>query len=177
MYRTCLHGVLRWPQPLPPEIGDALPVRENAAVAESDDQGRAFRRARQPTSGLQFVRGLRNQVAVDVKHVRRSRDWKIEEPRQHGVETEQLIFEAGHDPEVAAAATNRPEEIRMLARIRHDKTPIRQDYLRCQHVVAHRAIARHQHVLASAEGQAAEANVRASTGRRHEPIRLPCRHG
>ena len=40
----------------------------------------------------------------------------------------------------------------------------------CQHFVANRAITRHQQVLASSERQAAEADVRASAGRRDEPV-------
>jgi len=86
------------------------------------------------------------------------------------------MFEGGHDPEIAAAAANRPEQIRMLARIRRDEAPAREEYLSCQHVVARCTKTRHQHVLAPTERQSAEANLRAPAGWRHEPIRPPGGH-
>ena len=102
--RAGLHGVSRRPQPFPPPIGNPLALRENAAVADRHHQRRAVRRAHQATSSLQFVGRVHHQVAVDANDLRRSGDWEVQDPDEHGVEMDEPIFEAGHDSEVAAAA-------------------------------------------------------------------------
>ncbi len=84
----------------------------------------------------------------------------------------QLQLELGHDPEVAAAAAEPPEEPGALALARADELPVGGDDVRADEVVAGEPVLAHQPADAAAEREAADAGRRDEPAGRGETVRL-----
>ena len=77
----------------------------------------------------------------------------------------ELKLEAGHDAEIAAAAAQRPEQIRILARARSHQPPVGEHHVGRDEMVDRQAEAAAQIADAAAERQSGDAGVR------HDPAR------
>ena len=83
-----------------------------------------------------------------------------EHRRAHGV---QGVLERGDHPEVAAAAAQRPEQVRVLLRAGVHQLPVRRDEVGADQVVGGQAAAPDQPAESAAEGEPGD------PGRRHHP--------
>jgi len=81
-------------------------------------------------------------------------DYENRENRREGM---QLVLERGDDPEVAAAAAEAPEQVRVLALTRLDQPPAGRYDIRRNQVVAHEAVLSHQPADAAPQGYSADA--------------------
>ena len=88
-----------------------------------------------------------------------------------GTDRMQPEGERGHYAEVAAAAPQRPEEIRMLVGGGAPDLSVGADHLGLEQVVGRQAVLSPQPAVAPAEGEAGHAGVRDHTARRGEPER------
>ena len=81
-----------------------------------------------------------------------------------------LEDELGHDAEVAAAAADRPEEIRMLVGAGRDLRAVREHEFRREEVVDRQPVAAREVAVPAAERQAGDARGRDDPARNREPV-------
>jgi hypothetical protein len=114
--------------------------------------------------GGEVVAGLRAGVAVSAEHVV-GRLAVVEHPAgEHGgPDLVQGVLERGDNAEVAAAATQRPEEVGVLVGAGVHELPVRGDDVGADQAVAGEAAAPEQPADTAAEGEPGD------PGRRHQP--------
>ncbi len=140
---------------------------------------RAVRSVDERREDRQVVRDGRGHVAVEAEHLSRPLDRMADQAasdRRHRMEAE---LDRGSDPEVAAAAPQGPEQVRIgVGRDVEDAT-FRRDELDGEHVVGREAVLRHQPPEPAAERQSGDAGVgdRAARGREAVQCRLTVQLG
>src|SRR6266540_378943 len=100
-------------------------------------------------------------VAVKAQHLRRVLHRPEDRPGEHGwAQRNEIELELGHDPEVAAAAANAPEEILVLVRGRLDELAVGGDQIHAPQLVDREAVPAHDPADSAPEGQPGDARVR-----------------
>src|SRR5204863_4649555 len=113
------------------------------------------------------VRSVRHDVSPHRKHVRCVLEAIVQHPSEHEPDRVEPERELDDDSEVAAATTQSPEELRMLALACRDDTPVCCDDLRREQVVEREAVRRTEMADAAAERQSGDSRVaERPTGRR-----------
>src|SRR5271168_473701 len=79
---------------------------------------------------------------------------------KHGADRMKLVLERGNDTEIAAAAAQAPEQIRMLIGARSQKLSVGGDDVSRQQVVAAETMLAHQPAEATAQSQPGDAGGR-----------------
>ena len=121
----------------------------------------------------QLVRRVRDPVAVEAQHFRRVPHRPHDRARQHGrAEGHEVELELGDDPEVAAAATEAPEEVRVLVGGRLHELAVCGDDVDPAQLVDRQAVLAHDPADPAAERQARDARVRDDPRRRGQAERL-----
>ncbi len=158
----------------PPEPADCphrtLAVFDGAGIAAVDGDGRppvqVLRYVRQrrdcaePDDGAELVRRVGDEVPVEAQHVGGVVGRPEDGPRHHGrAEGMQSEPERGDDAEVAAAASQRPEQIRMVVGGRADDAALGDDHLGSQQIVDDEPVFAHEEADAAAEGDPGDAGV------------------
>ena len=125
------------------------------------------RHGREAEPAVDVLGRLQDEVAPEAEHVgalvQRPED-RAAVDGAHGAGLEQ---ERGHHPEVAAAASHRPEEIRVLLRAGRDQTAVREHDVHAHEVVDGESVLAAQIADSAAQGEAAHARGREE----------PARHG
>ena len=95
-----------------------------------------------------------------------------EEAAEHGRDRVRPEGEAGDDPEVAAAAPERPEEVRVLVGAGADDAAVGGDELEAADVVAGEPVLAHEPADAAAERQPGDAGLRDDADRHREAVEM-----
>ena len=109
-----------------------------------------------PKQPVELRRRREDEVAIPAKNLSRAIQFienRAADDRRHGMELEK---ERGHDPEVAATSTDRPEEIRMALSIGRDQLSRCKYDICLEQAVDRQAVAATQIADAAAEGQAGD---------------------
>ena len=93
-------------------------------------------------------------------------------PRVHGLHRMRPVQEAGDHAEIAAAAAQRPEQIRILAFVGRHEPPVGKHDVRFEQIVDREAVRARQVARAAAERQARHAGGRHDARRHREPERV-----
>jgi hypothetical protein len=114
----------------------------------------------EPDDGAELVGRLGDEVPVEAQHVGgvvgRPEDGPGHHRRAEGMQRE---LERGDDAEIAATASQRPEQIRVLVRGRLHDAAIGGDHLGGQQVVDDEPVLAHEEADATAEGHPGDARV------------------
>ena len=164
-------------------IGDAelagrrqhpLALVEVAVVAEQQrDQRVAVRRGQQGGARLGLVGEGAAVVAVEAQHVAGGGARVEHHPAEHQrPDRVELVLERRDDAEIAAAAPERPEQVRMLVGAGGDERAVGGDDVGREQVVAGEAVLAHQPAEAAAQRQPADAGVGDGPAGRGEAERL-----
>ena len=105
----------------------------------------------QAREDLQIVRGVRDGVAIEAQQPRGRVDRVRDQPARHHAERVQPVGERGGDPEVAAAAAQRPEQVRVRFGRDLDDLAVGGHELDREHVVRCQAELRHEPAEPAAE--------------------------
>ena len=116
------------------------------------DEGRRRRRQEQGAGG-QLLRGRPRELAPELQHFTCSGQWVDDEPAENDPGLVDVEFEGGHDPEVAAAPAEAPEQVAVLGRARVDELAVRRHDVRRAQVVAGEAVLPHEPAEAAAQRQ------------------------
>ncbi len=147
---------------------------ETAGPAEHDPDGRlppgrlrdevGRGRGHERDAGAERVGGVRHEVAPELDHLAGEVPGVEQHPAEHRrTDLVQAERELRDDAEVAAAPTQRPEQVGVLVPRGGDHLPVRGDDPRLEQVVAGQAAATLQPAAARAERQTGD------TGARHPP--------
>ena len=135
--RHRLDGVRERRAECPERLQHARTLGRIAAIAGDDAYGRCpVRCAEQPGVGSQLVRRRSHEVAIVADHRAGLIAGMDDQAAQHGRHRVRPVQEGGDDPEIAAAAAQRPEQIGIVLRARGDDGAIRRDDLEGQDIVA-----------------------------------------
>ena len=105
----------------------------------------------------QFVRRVGGEVPEELQQLGRALARVHDHPAQDGADRVQLELERGDDPEVAAAAAQRPEQVGVLVGADPAHRAVSGDDLERDHVVAGQAVLAHQPADAPAERESGDA--------------------
>ena len=114
---------------------------------------------------------MRSRVAR-IASCARSQGYDQHPAEDGGADAVGAEVEARHDPEVAAASTERPEEVRVLVRARVHHAAVAEDDVGPDQGVDREAVPAHEPAEASAERQAPDARVRDLPRGHREPVFL-----
>jgi hypothetical protein len=123
---------------------------------------------RHPDKAAELGRSRRHDVSKDAQHVRSVPRFVPKLDREHRCDAMQAELEFGHDPEVAAAAPDPPEQLGVLVIARPHDVPRRRHDLRRDDVVAREAVLPREPTVASAQGEPPDAGVMHHAARRCE---------
>ena len=124
------------------------------------------RRAHDRGPAADLVRRALHEAAVGLQQVRGGVDREEQHPAvEQRPDLVQLELEAGHDAEVAAAALERPEQVRVAVRAGDQKAPVRGHDLRGQQAVNRKAVLALEPSASAAEREPADARVRQPAAR------------
>ena len=118
----------------------------------------------------QLTRRLRQELAVGGEDLGARLDGPERRAADHGVDRVEAEHERGDDAEVAAAATDRPEQIRLLVGARTDLLAAGEHHLRLEQVVDREAVVPGQVADAAAEGEASDSGRRDDPARRRQAV-------
>ena len=119
---------------------------------------------------VELARGRGDEVAVDAQHLGALLDRPERRPGDHRVDVVEAERELRDDAEVAAAAADRPVEVRVLVGARADALAAREHHLGREQVVDRQPALAGQVPEAAAEGQAADAGGRDDPARGREAV-------
>ena len=91
---------------------------------------------------------------------------------QHGRHGVRLVEEGGDDPEIAAAPTQRPEQIWMMLGVRGDNGGISRDDLEGQNIVAGQPVLAREPADAATQGQPGNAGPRDDAGGNGQAVQV-----
>ena len=109
--------------------------------------------------------GLRDEAG---DHVRGRGE--TEQAAENCVDRVEPVLQARDDAEVAAAATQRPEQLRLALHIHPAQPPVRGDDLRCEQVVDGEPVLAHEKADAAGERDAADPDGARVAEPRREPV-------
>ena len=142
---------------LPQRLQVSLRIGGIAAVAGDHGHHGLVRRVRvgeQAHVHGQLVGGRLGEVAVEAERLAGPADGMGDHPAVHRGHRVSLVLETGGDAEVAAAAAQGPEQVRVVLGAGHDDLAVGGDDLDRQQVVDGEAVLAHQPAFPAAQGQA-----------------------
>ena len=146
---------------------------ENLLAVPFRGQERKRRRLAHHHPGRELVGCLLGDASELRQELRRLVERMHDQPGQHlGTERMQLELERGHDAEIAAAAPQCPEQIRVLLRAGANQPAVGRDDVRRDQIVDGQAELAGGPAEAAAEREAGNAGGRVDAERRGEPERL-----
>ena len=131
---------------------------------------RAVRRVHEPGEDGQVVRNRRERVPVEPEQVACGLDRMRDQPAGDHLQRVQSIFQRCGDAEVAAAATQGPEQIRARVRRHVEDVAVGGHQLDRGQVVGREPVLRHQPAQAAAQRQPGDAGRRDRAARDGEPV-------
>ena len=106
---------------------------------------------------VEILRGVHDEVAPEAEDLPPLAERPEDRPAVDGADRIAAEQERGHDPEVATAAAQGPEEVGVLARARGDEAAVGQDQVRLEEVVDREAVTARQVADSAAQREAADA--------------------
>ena len=131
---------------------------------------RRGRDGREREEAAELARGRGEELAVGGEDGAAALDRPERRAGDHGVDLVEAELERGDDAEVAAAAAQRPEQVRVLVLARADPLAARQHDLRADEVVDRQAVLAGEVAEAAAEREPADAGGRDDPAGGGEPV-------